>query len=399
MNTNNAPAAGAPTSSAPRAENRNANIECRYCREMGHYAGECPKRPGSGHSAPRPVATATFSNQNTGSETQTIGNYFGPRPSSAVDSGQPPSTNALAAPNDRNANMFQLTRASHRVGSAIELPRWTTVPFLSTGTKIRISVKFTSAYREVEFLIDSGATLSVINGRALQTYTVFYPKAKMTMLGISPHDEIPTLGLTFGCLQLNGIDFPHEFQVVDDRVRMTTDGLLGCDFLLRYGALMDFGKSNLTLCTPFQVLQNHEADRTEPAPRAHTHSLPNIDITEPDPSPETEVEEILVQTTTCPQPEEILVQTVTAPTPMITDNAVAHIASAEPSASYVTNSDQWLPAFSEQTIEILVQMDGEFHVPRTEIKPGVISAGHSKKWPRLLDSLEHYVRSDLFDTR
>lgn len=235
---------GSATTNPPNGGNVKANIECRYCHALGHYANECPKRPGN--SAQRPVATATFSNRATASDAQTIGNYFATPP---AITGQPNSGNAAPNTGDQSANMFQLTKISPPAEPPVERPRRITVPFLDDGTKIRISVKFTSAQREVIFLIDSGATLSVINGRTLHPYTVFYPKAKMTMMGISPRDEIPTLGLTFGCLQMGGIDFPHEFQVVDDRVRMTTDGLLGCDFLLRYGAMMDFGHSDITLCS------------------------------------------------------------------------------------------------------------------------------------------------------
>lgn len=114
---------------------------------------------------------------------------------------------------------------------------------------------------------------------------------------ISQHDEIPTLGLTFGCLQLDGIDFPHEFQVVDDRMRMTTDGLLRCDFLLRYGAIMNFGQPNLTLATPYHLMSTTESIVIGAPPCKRTYSLPHIDTgagkQQPDPSV---ADEVLVHT-------------------------------------------------------------------------------------------------------
>lgn len=90
-------------------------------------------------------------------------------------------------------------------------------------------------------------------------------------------------------------------------------------------------------------------------------------------------EEILVQTVTRPWQEEVLLHTIASPTPVVANDPeiappVAHVASAESSEIQISDPNQWLPGYSEHTIEITVSRDGEFHVPQTEIKPGVFTS-------------------------
>lgn len=51
-------------------------------------------------------------------------------------------------------------------------------------------------------------------------------------------------------IYFNEIPFEHEFQIVQDKFSISNDGILGNDFLMKYGATINYGRDEIILRVP-----------------------------------------------------------------------------------------------------------------------------------------------------
>lgn len=106
--------------------------------------------------------------------------------------------------------------------------------------------------RPVSFLVDTGAQMSILRGRTVLPTTKFYPNNGASLSGIEPNhgQSYRSAGLAFGAIICQNILFDSEFHLVRDDFQLNVDGIIGSDFLRRYRAVIDFGKSILRLYLP-----------------------------------------------------------------------------------------------------------------------------------------------------
>lgn len=70
------------------------------------------------------------------------------------------------------------------------------------------------------------------------------------LTGVTSHNGYKSVGLTFGAIIVNDIRFQHQFHIVSDDFHLEADGIIGCDFLVRYKCTIDVAAEVLRISIP-----------------------------------------------------------------------------------------------------------------------------------------------------
>lgn len=117
-------------------------------------------------------------------------------------------------------------------------------------TEMRLLLCVTIAKCPLNLLLDTGAQTSVLRGRIIHPDALYFPRASITLTGVTSNSGHRSVGLTFGAVIVNDLRFQHEFHIVDDSFHLDADGIIGCDFLMRYKCTIDMVKGELKLQIP-----------------------------------------------------------------------------------------------------------------------------------------------------
>lgn len=94
--------------------------------------------------------------------------------------------------------------------------------------------------------------MTILRGRTVAPTTKFFPNNGASLSGIEPNggQSYRSAGLAFGAIVCGDFPFECEFHLVRDDFQLSVDGIIGSDFLRKYSAVIDFGKSTLKLYLP-----------------------------------------------------------------------------------------------------------------------------------------------------
>lgn len=126
----------------------------------------------------------------------------------------------------------------------------TQVNFHIIDREIRILVGFSISDFNLELTVDSGASVSLLRPHKLYSETQISNRDKITIVGISNQSEITTIGRTFPEMLINNCLYSHPFHVVDEDINLNSDGILGNDFLMKYGASISYSDSTMRFYLP-----------------------------------------------------------------------------------------------------------------------------------------------------
>lgn len=120
------------------------------------------------------------------------------------------------------------------------------------------------ANRSIKFLIDSGSSISLINSKLVNFDEIknaqnMYIERKIEMIGVTGHSAITT-GLVKANILINGDEFKHAFYLFGNEINLSTDGILGWDFLKNFQCNINFEKSELMLKIPKMVTNEMSND-------------------------------------------------------------------------------------------------------------------------------------------
>lgn len=119
-----------------------------------------------------------------------------------------------------------------------------------------MKVKISIAKREAIMLIDTGATLSLLSAKLVEQKTIIYLQKSVNLIGINgANNRLRSMGLIYGTIKAGKYDLKHEFQIVDNSVKLNADGILGYDFMKKYGVKLDLFNNKIELILP----PDHEA--------------------------------------------------------------------------------------------------------------------------------------------
>lgn len=88
--------------------------------------------------------------------------------------------------------------------------------------------------KPVNLIVDTGADVSIIKENLLNEFQKIYINQKCTINGVTD-GKVETIGRTSTNILINDTSIPHNFQVVTKNFPIQTDGILGRDFLAKYG--------------------------------------------------------------------------------------------------------------------------------------------------------------------
>ena len=99
-----------------------------------------------------------------------------------------------------------------------------------------------------EFLVDTGASISVIKTGKIKNTNLFYQESKPVKInGISRNAPISTVGTIVLDTSYKKYKLPLKFHIIKGVNNIPFDGIIGNDFLHKHGAILDLNKLNLTL--------------------------------------------------------------------------------------------------------------------------------------------------------
>lgn len=98
-------------------------------------------------------------------------------------------------------------------------------------------VRFSDEYNELVFLVDTGASISVIFSNSLRNNDIINTSRNVIINGIAGSTK--SVGSINLSLKLNNIEFHHEFLVMDNFMA-GMNGIIGSDFLTKYNANINF---------------------------------------------------------------------------------------------------------------------------------------------------------------
>lgn len=97
----------------------------------------------------------------------------------------------------------------------------------------------------IPFVIDTGASCCIIKREVLPNYVKIDTNEQLPINGIG--GGVYAIGTVTLIISLKRIKFSCRFHVVDGLKLLSTEGILGNDFLMKYGAYIDFESSTLSL--------------------------------------------------------------------------------------------------------------------------------------------------------
>lgn len=125
-------------------------------------------------------------------------------------------------------------------------------------------VKFKYRMHEYIFLLDTGASISIIFSKYLSSNEHINTSKKVKINGIA--GSTYSLGSANILLSIDDIEFKHEFLVVES-FGSNMHGVIGSDFFSKFSAIVDYEKflfsfwnRNNKVCTPLQSLYDCEVD-------------------------------------------------------------------------------------------------------------------------------------------
>lgn len=112
---------------------------------------------------------------------------------------------------------------------------------------VLLNLDIANSNKVMSFIIDTGADISVIKQNKIDPLTFCYPRIKYRATGITT-EAIETKAMVVGNLLFkNDKKCSHNFHIVSADLPISTDGLLGNDFLSLYSCRIDYGSNELNI--------------------------------------------------------------------------------------------------------------------------------------------------------
>lgn len=98
--------------------------------------------------------------------------------------------------------------------------------------------------------MDTGANISLLKPDNLIGTTQLTNRDGIIVMGISTNIQLTTTGRVFPQMNINNCIFSHPFHKVKENFNVNNDGILGSDFLIKYGVLIDYSTNTMHIYLP-----------------------------------------------------------------------------------------------------------------------------------------------------
>lgn len=144
---------------------------------------------------------------------------------------------------------------------------------LASNSNCYIKLLIAPHNKTYSFLVDSGASLSAITYKHVIELNIPFHKESVTINGLG--GNVQTIGYVYITLTFEEHIVSHKFYVFNS-LPILSNGILGRDFLNRFGVCLDFGKSIITLKIgtnrniSLPITSNHNVNILEIPPRSES---------------------------------------------------------------------------------------------------------------------------------
>ena len=139
---------------------------------------------------------------------------------------------------ESNTNSSQSTKSNISSDSKIF-----TIVSQSTNSCVTLPLSISSA-GSAKLLIDTGSDISLLKIDHADDDALVYTDNKIALKGITPK-VISSIGVSIGKIQIQNTLIQHPFHLVPEDFPISVHGILGRDFFLQYGAIVDYKQNNL----------------------------------------------------------------------------------------------------------------------------------------------------------
>lgn len=102
----------------------------------------------------------------------------------------------------------------------------------------------------MELTVDTGANISLLKPDNLIGSTQLTNNDGIIIMGISTDIQLTTTGRVFPQMLINNCIFSHPFHIVENNFNVNNDGILGSDFLIKYGVTIDYSTNSMQIHLP-----------------------------------------------------------------------------------------------------------------------------------------------------
>jgi len=205
---------------------------CNYCKKAGHVRNDCwslKNRPEKG-SGKNPEIKQKKSSHGNNKNICKKGNKKAIKNSESQSSDDDDSEEANAK--------------KTRIAAEYRVAHFRRAPQNDTGLDL-LSLPVQEAEKRVNFLFDTGATVSLLKLKMLKDNTRIYEE-KIKLTGITGH-SITTIGKTYATILLTNEIIKHPIYIVKDENSMEYDGILGADFIRKNKISCNYGTKEVRI--------------------------------------------------------------------------------------------------------------------------------------------------------
>jgi len=118
-------------------------------------------------------------------------------------------------------------------------------PNVDTGLDLIFLLIREAERKRIEFLFDTGATISLIKLKTLKNEAVIHEE-KIKLTGITGH-SLETIEKAYLHVKLNNGKIRHPVYVIKDDTPLEYDGIIGADFIRKNSVTCDYGTKRIRI--------------------------------------------------------------------------------------------------------------------------------------------------------
>lgn len=126
----------------------------------------------------------------------------------------------------------------------------TTINYTAKDGELRICANIGASNQVLNLTIDTGAQISTLRPCKLLGSTEVDCNERIPIIGIAKDKTLFTMGNIKTEIYFNEIPFEHKFHIVQNEFNIPNDGIIGNDFLTKYGAILNYEKGEFILQIP-----------------------------------------------------------------------------------------------------------------------------------------------------
>lgn len=132
-----------------------------------------------------------------------------------------------------------------------ETHTYISIPLHIDDLETRIRMKTSFAKNEVQFVVDTGSMMTLVSKNIIEEQSSINTSDTINLIGINGEEnKLRSCGTLKGAFIIGSSQIEHTVQVVDEKINMSCDGLLGMNFLMEYKAKIDIFNKKLVLKIP-----------------------------------------------------------------------------------------------------------------------------------------------------